>query len=250
MRIVLAMLATLLAVVAIPAAAAPTAGKHPVLLLNTTSAEPYVTDAHDGFLDLVLAEVGRRMGVEFRILRLPAERALISANEGVIDGEVNRLAAIEKQYPNLLRVPEAIRVSHFSAFARDKSIRPTAEEIRKRPVGLVKGFKIFEKVVEGAPHVTTTDDGEQLLRLLSLGRIDIALFNKTDGAIVAKKLGLKNIIALEPPLLSADSFPFLHKRHAELVPKFAAALKAVKAEGLYDRWLKEKVLSQTVGSGK
>lgn len=250
MRIVLAMLTTLLAVVALPATAAPATGKLPVLYLNSASAEPYVTDAHDGFHDLVMAEVGRRMGIEFRILRLPAERALISSNEGVIDGEISRLPGLEKQYTSLLRVPEAIRVTHFSAFARDKSIRPTPEEIRKRPVGLIKGWKIYEKTVDGALHVTTTDDGEQLLRLLSLGRIDIALFNKNDGAIVAKKLGINNVYALEPPILSSDMYPFLNKRHAELVPKFAAALKAIKTDGLYDRWLKEKVLSQDAGSGK
>lgn len=230
--------------------AAAATEKRPVLLLNCASAEPFVTEARDGFFDVLMAEVGRRMGVEFRILRLPAERALISANEGLIDGETNRLPGLEKQYPNLIRVPESIRVTHFSAFSRDPTIRPTPEEIRKRPVGLIKGWKIYERTVAGAPNVTTADDGEQLLRLLSLGRIDVALFNKWDGAIVARKIGITNIVALEPPILSSDMFPYLNLRHADLVPKFAAALKAIKAEGKYDLWMQQKVLPFVEGASQ
>ena len=49
--------------------------------------------------------------------------------------------------------------------------------------------------------------------------------------------------ALEPSLARREMFIYLNKRHTALAPKLAAALRAIKAEGLYDRLYREKVLS-------
>ena len=52
---------------------------------------------------------------------------------------------------------------------------------------------------------------------------------------------LKNIHLIEPPLDTRAMFIYLHKRHAALAPKLAEALRALKADGSYDRWYSESV---------
>jgi len=45
---------------------------------------------------------------------------------------------------------------------------------------------------------------------------------------------------VDPPLQMQSMFTYLHKRHAEKVPAIVAALRAIKAEGLYTRFCREK----------
>lgn len=212
-----------------------------VITLNTTNRPPFSTDKRDGFLDIVATEAFRRIGVELRIIEVPPERALINANAGIDDGDISRLAGIDKLYPNLIRVPEKIKDSMFCAFSRDPTIPGTPEAMRQRSAGHIKGWKNYEKMMAGAPDVTTTDGPEQLLRLLDLGRIEVALYQCIEGVALAREMGLKNIHSLAPPLTVTEAFIYLHKKHAELVPKLAAALRTLKSDGFYDRVYREKV---------
>ncbi len=84
------------------------AAERPVLVLNNTDGPPYSTPEGDGFIDLVGGEVFRRAGLALKTVKLPAERGLINANAGIEDGDLSRIAGLERDYPNLVRVPEKI----------------------------------------------------------------------------------------------------------------------------------------------
>ncbi len=218
------------------------AGERPVLVLNDTNDPPYTTPAGDGYLDMIAREAFRRAGVELKLVKLPAERGLINANAGIDDGDMVRIAGLEKQYPNLIRVPEKLTDWVFVAFSKDRSIPANWTAIRQRSVGLIKGWKIFERAVNGAERVTTADDPEQLFRLLQLGRIEVALYERWLGLVLARKLGAKDIHPLSPPLYRREMFIYLHHRHAALAPKIAEALRAMKREGFYERARREKLM--------
>ena len=213
----------------------------PVLVLNDTNEPPYTTPAGDGFLDVVAGEAFRRLGVDLQLVKLPAERGLLNANAGIEDGGMVRIAGLEKKYPNLVRVPEKLIDWEFAAFSKDRSIPARWPAIRQRAVGLIKGWKIYEQAVEGAPRVTAADDPDQLFRLLELGRIEVALYERWLGAALAKERKLNGVHALTPPLAVREMFIYLHKRHAPLVPKLAEALRALKHEGFYARAHHEKL---------
>ena len=213
----------------------------PVLVLNDTNERPYTTPAGDGFLNIVAGEAFRRVGVELQLVKLPAERGLLNANAGIEDGDMVRIAGLDKKYPNLVRVPEKLIDWEFAAFSTDRSIPARWPAIRQRTVGLVKGWKIYEQAVAGATRVTTADDPQQLFRLLELGRIDVALYERWLGAALAKEMKLDRVHALAPPLAVREMFIYLNKRHAPLVPKLAAALRALKREGFYARVYHEKL---------
>lgn len=212
-----------------------------VLVLNNANEPPYTTDARDGFMDIVATEAFRRVGVELRLVKLPAERGLLNANAGIEDGELARIAGLEKQYPNLIRVPEKLAELAFAAFGKNAAIPGKWDAIRPRAVGYIKGWKIYEQQMAGAPRVTTADNAEQLFRLLVLGRVEIALYEHWMGLALAKQQGIKGVQPLRPALATREMFIYLHKRHADLVAPLAAALRALKAEGFYDRIQRERL---------
>jgi len=214
----------------------------PVLVLNDTNEAPFTTADRDGFLDIVAGEAFRRAGVELRLVKLPAERGLINANAGIEDGDMARIAGLEKQYPNLVRVPEKLVDWEFSAFSKDTSIPSNWKAIRQHSVGHIKGWKIYEQNLAGAERVTTADDPAQLFRLLDLNRIEVALYEHSFGVALARQQGLKGVRPLAPPLANREMFIYLHKRHANLAPRIADALRAMKREGFYQRVYSQKLM--------
>lgn len=226
------------------------AAELPELVLNDANEPPFTTPDGKGFLDAVAGEAFRRAGVRLRLVKLPAERALLDANAGIEDGELNRIAGLEAQYPNLIRVPEKLVDWTFAAFSKDASIPGRWDAIRQHVVGYIRGWKIYERELVGAPNVITTVDAAQLFRLLELDRIDIALYGREAGDALIRTRHLEDIHALHPALATREMFMYLNRRHAALVPKLVQALRAIKAEGLYDRLYREKVLAVMVETEK
>lgn len=244
------LLASLLAGGLFFAAASACLASMPVLTLNNPNEPPYSLADGQGFVDVVASEAFRRAGVQLRLVRMPAERGLINANAGIDDGDVSRIAGLEAQYPNLIRVPEKLLDWEFAAFSKTATLPPTWDVIRARRVGHVRGWKIYEQQLTGVPGAVTADDSSQLFRQLQFDRIDVALHERWLGLSFIKRLDLKGVTALEPLLAKREMYIYLNKRHAALVPKIAEALRAMKAEGLYDRLYREKVLSLTVPPAK
>lgn len=221
-----------------------------VLTLNNSNQPPYSFSDGTGFVDIVATEAFRRAGVQLRLVRLPAERALINANTGADDGDVSRIAGLEAQYPNLVRVPEKLIDWEFAAFSKKATLPPTWDVLRTRPVGHIRGWKIYEKQLVDAPFVVTADDSAQLFRQLQLDRVEVVLYERWQGLSLMRRMDVKGIVPLEPPVAKREMYIYLNKRHAALVPRLAEALRAIKAEGLYDRLYREKVLSLTVTAAK
>jgi len=219
------------------------AAEMPVLVVNDTNEPPFTTADGRGFLDAVAGEAFRRAGVRLRLVKLPAERALINANAGIEDGDMSRIAGLEARYPNLVRVPEKLIDWEFAAFGRDAALPAHWETLRTHPVGHIRGWKIYEQQLAGALHVVTAEDPAQLFRQLQLDRTEVALYERWQGLSRIQRQGLTDVHLLEPLLARREMFLYLHKRHAALAPRLAEALRAIKAEGLYDRLYREKVLS-------
>jgi polar amino acid transport system substrate-binding protein len=211
------------------------------LVLNDTNEPPFTTNAGDGFLDMVAGEAFRRAGLRLQLVKLPPERGLVNANAGIEDGDLTRIAGLEKNYPNLVRVPEKLMDWHFVAFARQaKPAAASWAKLEPYSVGHIKGWKIFEQSLLPATHITTADNSEQLFSMLDKNRIDVALYERWLGYALIRQMGIENLHVVEPPLAVKEMFIYLHQRHADKVAAIAAALRAIKAEGLYTRVCREK----------
>lgn len=219
-----------------------------MLVIGDSNGPPFTNAERTGFFDIVAAEAFRRVGLDLRVVRLPAERGLLLANNGVEDGELGRIAGLERQYSNLVRVPEKLLDRHYVAFSKDSSIPAGVEAIRGRAVGYIRGWKIYESALAGAKDVIAADDAEQLFRLLQLDRIEVALYARVMGLEHIRKYRIKHVRVLDPSIYIREVFIYLHKRHAGQVPALAAALRAMKQDGTYQRAYEEK-LSPYFGSG-
>jgi len=214
----------------------------PTLVLNDTNAPPYTTEAEDGLLDIVAGEAFRRAGLHLKLVHLPAERGLLNANEGIEDGDLTRIAGLEKIYPNLIRVPEKLIDWHFVTFAHQTKLGISSwGALENLTVGHIRGWKIFEKNLKPGTAISLVDTEAQLFTMLDKNRIDVALYEHWMGLAWAEKMGIKNIHVAEPPLAVREMYIYLNKRHADKVPAIAAALHALKAEGFFTRVCMQKL---------
>ena len=184
-------------------------------------------------------EAFRRIGVEFKLVTLPSERSLHSANLGEVDGEGLRVAGLSGQYPNLVQVPERYIGISFVAFARDATIRLEQgwESLKPHRIAFINGWKMFEDNASGARSVSKVDKPDQLFLMLDSGRVDLALYTRTDGVALARAMGLGAIAPIAPALKDVDMYLYLNRKHEALVPRLSQALREMKADGSYNRIL-------------
>lgn len=212
------------------------------LTLNDVNEAPLTTSAGDGFLDRLIQDAFRRAGAECKLVRHPAERGLRNANAGIDDGDLNRISGLESAYANLVRVPEKNMDMHFSAFTRTLKLQSASwSALASHRVGIIRGWKILESSLEGAGSVLFASDVHQLFRMLKHDRATVVLYSRLMGLAHIREFDHQGVRVLEPPLAKREMFMYLHQKHAALVPKIAAALREMKADGTYQRFYDETI---------
>lgn len=201
------------------------------LVLSSGMHEPWTNASATGFHNLFIAELFDRLGLKAEVTFNPAAaRALQLADGGVDDGLAARMAGLEKDYPNLVRVPEPFFVNDFVAAGT------TAPKIRKWAdlapfsISYILGWVVFDHNVPSVRELTTVKDSKQLFGLLKAARVEVILHERWQALWQAQEQGIDLKVA-EPPLASAPMYIYLHKNHAALVPRVAAELAAMKANG-------------------
>lgn len=213
------------------------------LRLTSGVRAPYFLPDRQGFLDRLIPEIFRRVGVAAEAVQYDASaRANINANSGIDDGVAMRVKGLEKNFPNLLRVEEKLIDNEFVAYALKENFATTGfETLRPYQVAYITGWKVFDDAIVPGTAVTRVPDADQMFSLLANGRADVVLFERWQGQYI---LGQRKLAArlLLPPLVSTEMFIYLHKKHAALVAPAAEALREMKADGTYQR-----IFAQTLG---
>lgn len=206
------------------------------LTLATGAREPLISaPGRPGFVEELAREAFRRAGLRLQVVPLPHERALLNANAGIEDGDLFRAAGFEKEYPNLVQVPQALLEQDFVAFARRPEVVVRDwPDLAGYSVAYVTGNKILERRLEGVKQITSVRDNAALMGMLASDRADVVLINRWVGYMAARDAGL-TLRAQEPPLLQVPMFIYLHRRHEALVPRLAAALAEVRRDGTWQR---------------
>jgi len=183
-----------------------------------------------------ITEAYKRIGITIEIQRFPVERSLQMANSGEVDGELIRRGRIEQSYPNLLRVPVAIVTGEIVVVTKNRKFEVKGwESLIPYKVGYVRGVKVVEmNLVEGtcAEAVVT---GDQAYRKLDAGRTDVVVDIRRQAQFELKRLGLKDLVVLEPPLLTVPFFHYLHVKNQRLTEPLTKSLQKIKDEGLIQR---------------
>ncbi|MDH5330645.1 MAG: transporter substrate-binding domain-containing protein [Aquincola sp.] len=214
-----------------------------MLTLATGSREPLVSaPGRPGFVEELAREALRRVGLGLQVAQLPHERALANANAGIEDGDLFRAAGFERDYPNLVQVPQPLMDQDFVGLTRRADIHVRGwDDLSDLSVAFVIGNKIIERGLAGHRDLTTVRTNELLIGLLAAGRADVVIINRWVGLHVARRAGV-TVRTLEPPLIRVPMFMYLHRRHDALVKPLAAALDQMHRDGtwlrLHDQFLK------------
>lgn len=206
------------------------------LLISSVSGYPLSNARHTGFADRVTIEAFRRIGHRIDIIKLPPQRALVEANAGMTDGDLLRVKEIPQTFTNLRRVPEKLIDYEFLVFTRQLQFTPAGwDSLKHYDVGVIGGWKILERNLQGSRSMTRANDTQHLMQLLANDRVDLVVATRWLGLQAIRDLGLKGIRRLEPPVETREMFIMLHKRHTALITDLAEALREMKQDGSYQR---------------
>ncbi|EGB15217.1 hypothetical protein DND132_2011 [Pseudodesulfovibrio mercurii] len=186
--------------------------------------------------DRILTEAYARIGYEVELQSYPAQRALLMANDGLVDGEAGRVSVVEKGYRNLVRVPTPLYVNRIAVLVGEAGMRPAVDPARGwgQFAGcrtcIRNGFKFLESKVEG-DGCHKVSSYEKMLELLRNGRVDVGLAEYFDIQPTLGAVGLKGVRILDAPMAANPMYHYLNKKHAALVPLIDAELRSMAEEG-------------------
>lgn len=205
------------------------------ITLNAGTAEPFINADGSGFYGELVKEIFSRLNIDANVIRLPSARSIINANKGIDAGVIARVKGLDKKYPNLIRVPESVLTFKFVAYSLNEKINvKNWESFKPYSVGIIRGWRIYEKNVVHTKKLTTVTNAEQLFKLLMNGRSDLILFEYYRGSWWNKHLNA-NAHLIGSPIAEKEMFIYMHKKHATLVPKIAKILSELKKDGSYQR---------------
>lgn len=210
------------------------------LLLASGVRPPHSTPDQTGFIDRLVREAFHRLGRKVDIVQLPAQRALVEANRGEVDGDLMRVYEIPHNFPNLRIVPEPLIDFDFVVFTRHLDFTPDGwDSLRPYEVGIISGWKILEHELKDTRSLTSVGDSHQLMRLLANDRVDLVVSERWQGLQAIHDLGLHDIRLLEPPTKTRTMFLMLNKRHQDMTSDLAATFRIIKQDGTYQRLFDE-----------
>ena len=180
----------------------------------------------------VLKHAYQQLGIDIEYLPLPGERALRTSDSGEVDGEVFRIANVNKRYKNLVPVPTSINVLQGIAFTKERDIRVSGwQSLAPHNIGIQVGIKFAERGTEGMNRILV-DTNEQLFKMLDSGRVDVIVAAHANGLKTISALELTGIRSTTPAIQEYPLFHYLHKKHSALVPKLDAVLRDMEESGL------------------
>ncbi len=180
----------------------------------------------------VVHEAYRRLGIDLRAELLPRERALMSADGGETDGDLVRAAGVDAQYINLVRVPEPVITFDVIAFTAGLKFAVDGwDSLRPYSLCIMRGMKLAEQGTEGMSRLIA-NTADQAILMLGAGRCQVAVLGNEVWPDI-ERLQAGPLRALDPPITSVPLYHYVHRRHAELVPRLAGALHAMRNAGAF-----------------
>lgn len=206
---------------------------------QVAAAREIVVSTFSGPSELVLSaetcmrEAYRRLGHSLRVIRFPGERSLITANSGLVDGELFRVSGIDNLYSNLSRIPLPIFTIEMVVFTKEKFFQVDGwKSLKPYTIGYRRGLKAIEFNLSADYQAESATTYEQVFLMLDTGRFDIAIGSRTSGMQMIHRLKIDDISILEPPLDSTKIYHYLHVKNKDLIESLTRVLEQMEKEGL------------------
>ncbi|MBY0570112.1 MAG: transporter substrate-binding domain-containing protein [Burkholderiaceae bacterium] len=185
----------------------------------------------------ILREVYKQTKLEFCIINLPPLRATKEAKAGNIDGEVLRPPNYAASHPELIRIDPPFIVVETLAY----TLKPRNLTIQKKSdlkplrIGVVRGIINAQNATEGLNDITFADTSESLFKMLTAGRIDVAVDSRYSADRAMKKTMINDIVSEKIVLLVQPAHHYLNIKHKALAASLATTISQLAATGELQR---------------
>jgi polar amino acid transport system substrate-binding protein len=195
----------------------------------------------------IYGEAFRRLDLPLQITAYPAQRIGVLLDQGAIDGEVVRASIYAEAHPELIRLDESVIDIVWGLYSANAALElkrledlPAMKLRATYRRGVLYCERVLKSVLSPEQILDVTQD-EQAVTMLLAGRSDVFCsanildFSTLSGLSSAERKGIatiRRVLALDTMPL----YPYLLRKHAGLAPRLAAVLKAMKAQGLIERY--------------
>ncbi|MCP3409426.1 ABC transporter substrate-binding protein [Bradyrhizobium sp. CCGB01] len=181
----------------------------------------------------MLRAVYAKLNIKLEFEDVPGKRALALSSAGEVDGEIQRIGTLSRDYPTLIQVTPAINYIEPAVFATKLRFDVDGwNSIKDYSIGIVRGVGSSEAGTRGMARVTATTSLENMVRMLDADRFDVMVTDLFSGLVAVRKLDLQaRIHPLSPPLERIHIYHYLHERHRDLVPKVGTVIAQMEASG-------------------
>ncbi|MBI4986436.1 MAG: hypothetical protein HZC24_14105 [Rhodocyclales bacterium] len=190
----------------------------------------------------IYTEAFKRLGIPFEANFFPLARRAALVDEGAIDGDAARVHGYGAAHPNQVRVEESVMDFDFALFTASPTLR--LDRIEDLPgSGLLaeyrRGILLCENKLKSLlppERLSDVTSEQQGLKKLLAKRTDVycELESVVKQALASPELKDATGIRKAFNIGHLQTYPYLHKKRADLAPRLAATLKQMKAEGLIE----------------
>jgi polar amino acid transport system substrate-binding protein len=191
-------------------------------------------------LELSYRQAFAKLGYEFTMVPVGAQRSLASANSGVVDGECARIDNFKELYPdsNLMRVDVFLGETELGvwSYRKDMKIDKVEDIINQHLiVGFPRGSLMSENYasLHQLSNIARTTSFQTAIKMLAAKRFDLLM---ASSDLVRQQLALTS---LQTPLYKVGVlarfriYPYIHESRQALLPQFSEELqKLIPAKGI------------------
>lgn len=177
----------------------------------------------------ILLQAYAKIGVKINFVPLPAARSTLMWEDGRLDGLTYRL--IDTELANGIQLKTPISYGDVVAFSIKERFQVAGyDSLRPYKVGYIAGVPFLLEKLKNVPVKESAPSIESLFRKLELGRSDVVVDSRF-SLCFAEKLGIANVMILEPALERSFGHHYLHMRHQHLVEPLEKALQSMERDG-------------------
>jgi polar amino acid transport system substrate-binding protein len=192
------------------------------------------------------AELEMNMELEL----MPAERVFRELKLGrLLDATLAATQSVETKNPDLVRVPVVIYNLELSVYSSDPKLKITEwSELQPYHVVVLKGVAAVQQQLahNQDQQIEAVLSIQQALRLVELGRNELAVLPKTEAEAMLNKLQLKKVRVLTPSLSVIPAYHYVHNKNRAFVQPLAQILSKLTGHPIEQNELPEATSAASV----
>ncbi|MCE0760723.1 hypothetical protein LWH94_16145 [Marinobacter sp. G11] len=184
----------------------------------------------------------KELNIELVIHSFPSRRALLMAEQGVMDGDLFRVEAVGNDSESLVKVPYPLLEGQLFAVTREPVADWKASAQESPQLVAIRRGVIVEEMTAASSGLepVPTASYAQVNELLERGRVSVALVSEIEGFSPMQHASWSKFHQHAEPVTTFTLYHYLHERHKDLIQPLARILRRLDQSGV-----KRKILEQT-----